>query len=210
MAESSYITLAGIGEGEYEEKKSVFIGRTYPVESEEEAQALVKAQKKEFHDARHSCYAYILKDGITKRFSDDGEPQGSAGLPMLNVLEKKGIVGVLAVVTRYFGGTLLGVGGLVRAYTEATVLAVESAGTKKYEKFKEMSVCLSYSDYQKIGNILREFTLIDENTEFTDSVSVSFSILSGEEDRLIPVLNEAGNGRWKITVGCEKWGFREL
>ncbi len=210
MAENSYVTLAGRGEGEYEEKKSVFIGRAYPIESEEEAQELVKLQKKEFHDARHSCYAYVLKDGITKRFSDDGEPQGSAGLPMLNVLEKKGIVGVLAVVTRYFGGTLLGVGGLVRAYTEATVLAVENAGTKKYKKFREMSVCLSYSDYQKIGNVLREFTLMDENTEFTDSVTVSFSVLGEEEEKIVPILRETGNGRWIITVGCEKWGFRTL
>ncbi len=210
MTENSFITLDRIGEGEYEEKKSVFIGRAYPVESEDEAQEYIRAQKKEFHDARHSCYAYVLKDGMTKRFSDDGEPQGSAGLPMLNVIEKKGLVGSLCVVTRYFGGTLLGVGGLVRAYTEATVLALDDAGIKKFEKFREMTVSLSYSDYQRIGNILRDFTIIDENTEFTDSVTLSFSLLSGEEERLLPLLSEAGNGKWRVGLGEEKWGFRKL
>lgn len=210
MADNSYITLNGFGEGAYEEKNSVFIGCAVPVNDENEAQEFIKAQKKQYYDARHNCYAYILPDGTTQRFSDDGEPQGSAGLPMLGVLQKKGLVGACVVVTRYFGGTLLGVGGLVRAYTQATVDAVAAAGIKKFEKFREMSVKLSYSDYQRIGKQLADFTLIDENTEFTDSVTVSFSVLSEEADRLVADLTENGNGRWAISLGDEKWGFRAI
>lgn len=208
--DNSYITLERIGEGTYEEKKSVFIGVAYPIETEEDALEVIRAHKKQYYDARHNCYAYILKDGVTQRFSDDGEPQGSAGLPMLNVLSKKGLCGACVVVTRYFGGTLLGVGGLVRAYTQATVDAVADAGIKRYEKFRDVSVRLSYSDYQKLGKLMAPFTLIDETTDFTDSVTVSFSVLTEETDRLASVLTESGNGRWAVELGAERWGFRSV
>lgn len=208
--DNSYITLERIGEGTYEEKKSVFIGVAYPVETEEEALEVIRAHKKKYYDARHNCYAYVLKDGVTQRFSDDGEPQGSAGLPMLNVLTKKGLCGACVVVTRYFGGTLLGVGGLVRAYTQATVDAISDAGIKKFEKFRDVSVRLSYSDYRKLGKLMAPFTVIDETTDFTDSVTVSFSILTEETDKLASVLTENGNGRWTVELFDEKWGFRSV
>lgn len=208
--DNSYITLARIGEGTYEEKKSVFIGVAYPIETEEDALEVIRAHKKKYYDARHNCYAYILGDGVTQRFSDDGEPQGSAGLPMLNVLSKKGLCGACVVVTRYFGGTLLGVGGLVRAYTQATVDAVADAGIKRYEKFRDVSVRLSYSDYQKLGKLMSQFTVIDETTDFTDSVTVSFSVLTEETDKLVSVLTENGNGRWAVELLDERWGFRSV
>lgn len=208
--DNSYITLERIGEGTYEEKKSVFIGNAYPIETEEDALEVIRAHKKKYYDARHNCYAYILKDGVTQRFSDDGEPQGSAGLPMLNVISKKGLCGACVVVTRYFGGTLLGVGGLVRAYTQATVDAVADAGIKRYEKFRDVSVRLSYSDYQRLGKLMDPFTVIDETTDFTDSVTVSFSVLTEETDRLVSVLTENGNGRWAVELLDERWGFRSV
>ena len=208
--DNSYVTLKKIGEGTYEEKKSVFIGVAYPIETEEEALEVIRAHKKQYYDARHNCYAYILKDGVTQRFSDDGEPQGSAGLPMLNVLSKKGLCGACVVVTRYFGGTLLGVGGLVRAYTQATVDAVEDAGIKKFEKFTDISVRLSYSDYGKLPKLLAQFTVMDERSDFTDSVTVSLSVLSEEAEKLVAELTESGNGRWLVNILGEKWGFRSI
>ena len=120
------ITVSGMSNAEYEEKRSQFICVLSHVETAEEAVELINRVKKENYEARHNCWAYLLKDG-SKRFSDDGEPQGTAGLPMLDVLEKSDITDVVAVVTRYFGGILLGAGGLVRAYSKAVSMAVNEA-----------------------------------------------------------------------------------
>lgn len=200
-----FITLSGRGEGRYEDRGSVFLGVAVPIRDEQDAAAIIKERKKEFHDARHHVYAYILPDGMTRRYSDDGEPQGSAGMPMLNVLQKKEIYGACAVVTRYFGGTLLGTGGLVQAYTQATVNAVEAAGLKKYERYTAMSVRLSYSDYQRLTPMLTPFTVIRMDAEFTDAVTVRFSARSDEVDRLVRLLSESGNGRWDVNVFEESW-----
>ncbi len=122
-----YLVPAGFGEGEFTEKKSRFIGRLLPVETEEEALAYIQQMKKRHYDATHNCWAYILRDGPV-RFSDDGEPGGTAGMPMVQVLQREGIYNAVCVVTRYFGGILLGAGGLVRAYTRGAKLAVDAAG----------------------------------------------------------------------------------
>ena len=131
----NFVTLAGVGEGEYEEKNSVFIGYAAPINSEEEALEIIKSKKKEYYDARHNVWAYILPDGVTQRYSDDGEPQGTGGMPTLSVISKRGVCGACVVVTRYFGGTLLGAGGLVRAYTQAASSAMDAAGIKKFDRF---------------------------------------------------------------------------
>ena len=130
----AYLTPAGEGSSEYVEKKSRFLGRVFAVSSEDEARALLEAVKREHYDARHNCWCYILRGGA-KRYSDDGEPQGTAGQPMLNVFEREGIENVLCVVTRYFGGILLGTGGLVRAYTAAAKDALLDAGVLTEEEF---------------------------------------------------------------------------
>ena len=122
-----YLVPSGYGEDEFTEKKSRFIGRIWPVESEAEAVERVQQMEKEFAGAAHNCWAYIIKDGPT-RFSDNGEPGGTAGLPMTLVLQKEQLFNVVCVVTRYFGGILLGSGGLVRAYTKAAKIAVNAAG----------------------------------------------------------------------------------
>ena len=123
-----YLVPTQFGEAEFVEKKSRFIGRVWPVDTEEEALAKIQEMKKKHYDATHNCWAYIIRDGAV-RFSDDGEPGGTAGMPMLQVLQREGLFNVVCVVTRYFGGTLLGTGGLVRAYTEAAQAAVAAAST---------------------------------------------------------------------------------
>jgi len=115
---TEYFVPTAPSEAEFVEKRSRFIGHVWPVESEEEARAYIEQMKKKYHDARHNCWCYRLKEGGVERYSDDGEPQGTAGQPMLGVFQKEGIVNVVCVVTRYFGGILLGAGGLVRAYTQ--------------------------------------------------------------------------------------------
>ena len=122
-----YLIPTQFGEAEFVEKKSRFIGRVWPVDTEEEALARIQEMKKKHYDATHNCWAYIIRDGAV-RFSDDGEPGGTAGMPMLQVLQREGLFNVVCVVTRYFGGILLGAGGLVRAYTKGAKIAVDAAG----------------------------------------------------------------------------------
>ena len=124
----SYLVPAGYGEGLYEDRRSKFIGEIFPVETPEEAIARIGEVKAKYRDARHHCYAYIIREGNYMRYSDDGEPQGTAGMPMLDVLRRENITNVCCVVTRYFGGVLLGTGGLVRAYTKSAQLGLEAAG----------------------------------------------------------------------------------
>ena len=137
----AYLTPAGEGSSEYVEKKSRFLGRVFAVSSEDEARALLEAVKREHYDARHNCWCYILRGGA-KRYSDDGEPQGTAGQPMLNVFEREGIENVLCVVTRYFGGILLGTGGLVRAYTAAAKDALLDAGVNEMRQWASLHLPL--------------------------------------------------------------------
>ena len=124
---SAYLIPTGPGEAEFVEKRSRFLGHVRQVQSEEEARAFIAQMKKQYYDARHNCWCYVLKDG-PERYSDDGEPQGSAGLPMLEVFRKAGVYNAVCVVTRYFGGVLLGTGGLLRAYTKSAKDALDAAG----------------------------------------------------------------------------------
>lgn len=141
---TEYLIPTGPGDAEYVEKRSRFLGKVRPAESEDEARAFIEAMKKQYHDARHNCWCYRLKDG-TVRYSDDGEPQGTAGQPMLNVLEKEGVTNVVCVVTRYFGGVLLGAGGLCRAYTKSAKDALDSAGKSVVRRWVEAELPCSYS-----------------------------------------------------------------
>ena len=132
------------------EKKSEFIGACAPVKTEEEAIAFVNSIKKKHSAAKHNVYAYVLRDGFTQRFSDDGEPHGTAGMPVLDSIRKADLTDVAVVVTRYFGGILLGTGGLVRAYTAAASGAVKEAGIAEVGDFSVLEIKANYSDYQKI------------------------------------------------------------
>ena len=136
------------GVGELVEKRSRFLGHVWRVSSEEEAREKIEATKKKHYDARHNCWCYIIKDGPT-RYSDDGEPQGTAGQPMLNVFQREGVVNVCCVVTRYFGGILLGAGGLVRAYTQSAKDALDAAGISVVRRWVAMEVPCTYAQFEQ-------------------------------------------------------------
>ena len=197
MAELSaqYTTISREAHVEFEEKRSLFIGHAIHVDTEEEALAFIKQMKKQYSDATHNCFAYLLKGGIVARYSDDGEPQGTAGVPMLETIRKSGVGDICVVVTRYFGGILLGAGGLVRAYSHATSIAIEGGGIVTYEPYSEYSLRCGYSEYQKYSNILANASAVIDDTEFGADVAVRFAIKRDKADALLGKISEAGFGR---------------
>ena len=203
-----YTTLAGEGSDEFEEKRSLFIGHAKHITSEEEAMEFVKAKKKEYSDATHNCWAYLLKGGIVARYSDDGEPQGTAGVPMLETIRKSGVCDAVVVVTRYFGGILLGAGGLVRAYSHGAKVALDAAEIVTYEKYTELSLACSYSDYQKYLVLLPTFNAIIDGTDFADKVTVCFAVKSTAVDALALKITEMSGGKNSLEVIGERFDFR--
>lgn len=172
-----YLVPTGFGEDEFIEKKSRFIGRVWPVETEEEALSRIQQMKKQHYDATHNCWAYIIHGGAV-RFSDDGEPGGTAGMPMLQVLQREGIHNVVCVVTRYFGGILLGAGGLVRAYTKSAKIAVDAAGKSIKRVWAVLYVPCPYSFYERVKLEVDAFGGILRSTEF--GAEVDMEILFSE------------------------------
>ena len=148
---TEYYVPTAPSETEFVEKRSRFIGRVKPVETEEEARAFVEEVRRRHHDARHNCWCYLLREGNVLRYSDDGEPQGTAGQPMLGVFEKEGVTNLVCVVTRYFGGVLLGAGGLVRAYTRSAKDALDAAGVSVVRRWVRHLVPCSYSRWSLPG-----------------------------------------------------------
>ncbi|HHU23053.1 MAG TPA: YigZ family protein [Clostridiales bacterium] len=169
----SYLTPAGYGEAELIEKKSRFIGRVWPVESEEEALARIKEIREKHWDATHNVYAYIIRENGIMRYSDDGEPQGTSGMPTLNMFRAEEIQNVCCVITRYFGGTLLGAGGLVRAYSGAAKLALDEAGISRMAKWNSLRISCSYSQFGRVKRLLDDHEGLVENTEFGTDVLVA-------------------------------------
>ncbi len=206
MAEKPYTTLLGDGKGEYSEKKSVFLGFAKHVTREEDAISYIAALRKEFSDARHHVYAYLLTEGNATRYSDDGEPQGTAGPPVLDVLAKRGIRDAVVVVVRYFGGTLLGTGGLVRAYTEAAKQAVEDAGVVSLIPYAVYAVDTDYADYQKLSFECRKMGVTVEDSTFTDRVMTTFSLPKESASLFIAHLRDLFNGRVEPEFVEEKLG----
>ena len=191
----NYITVAREASVEFEEKRSLFIGHARHTENEEEAMAFIKSKQSEFRDATHNVWAYYMKGGILARYSDDGEPTGTAGLPSLEAIRKSGVNDVTVVVTRYFGGILLGAGGLVRAYSKSTSLALEGAGIVVYESFTELELDCSYSDYQKIQNELPRFGAKTDATDFSDKVSLKVALKEGLTNDFINRISELTAGQ---------------
>ena len=204
-----YTTLAGEGSDEFEEKRSIFIGHAKHITSEDEAMEFIKAKKKEYSDATHNCWAYLLKGGIVARYSDDGEPQGTAGVPMLEAIRKSGVEDCVVVVTRYFGGILLGAGGLVRAYSHGTSVALAAAKVVTYEKYTEMQLDCSYSEYQKYSVILPTFGAIIDDTDFSDKVVIRFAVKETVVDKLILKITEMSGGRDKPQQVGERFDYNE-
>ena len=203
-----YTTLAGEGSDEFEERRSLFIGHAKHITSEEEAQLFIKQKKKEYADATHNCWAYVLKGGIVARYSDDGEPQGTAGMPILDVIRKSGVCDAVVVVTRYFGGILLGAGGLVRAYSHGASVALDAAKIVTYEKYAELKLECSYSDYQKYAVLLPSYNAIIDDTEFSDKVTVRFAVKQTVVPPLSDKITEMSGGRDKAELTGERFDYR--
>ena len=210
MAESGKrITLLKAAEAEIEEKKSIFIGYAAPVSSEDEAKAIVAAKKKEFSDATHNVWAYYLDGGIHVRYSDDGEPQGTAGIPVLNVLKMSGATDMVVGVTRYFGGTLLGAGGLVRAYSASAKAALDAAGFAYMENYTIFSLTTNYSDYQRLADKLPKIGAIIDDTDFGGDVTLTIAIESTREGEIAPLVSEITNGKGVLDfIGVEERASR--
>ncbi len=168
---TEYLVPTGPAETEFTEKRSTFIGHLWPVESEEQARARIDEMKKRYHDARHNCWCYLIKDGPV-RYSDDGEPQGTAGQPMLGVFQKEEVTNVCCVVTRYFGGVLLGAGGLVRAYTQSAKDALDAAGVSAVRRWIEFAVACPYSLLERVKQLTAAVGGVTGEIEYAALVTV--------------------------------------
>lgn len=190
-----FTTVRQAARAEFEEKRSVFIGHVMRTDTEEEAQSFIKKIKKEYADATHNVSAYLMQREIVARYSDDGEPQGTAGMPVLDVIRKSGVRNVCVVVTRYFGGTLLGAGGLVRAYSHAASLAIEAAGIITYEPYAEFELRCGYSEYQKYSVLLATANAVIDGVDYAEDVCVRFAVKNSEKEALVAKIVETGYGK---------------
>lgn len=193
----------GYGTAEHVEKKSRFIGEIWPVSTEEEAREKIERVKKHYHDARHSCWCYLLRDG-TLRYSDDGEPQGTAGQPMLEVFQREGITDCVCVVTRYFGGILLGTGGLARAYTKGAKDALVAAGVSVQRIWDQIGIPCPYNLYERVKLETEKLGGVVENSDF--GALVQMTVLLPEDqtevylERLVELSNATLHGTKETQV----------
>ena len=189
-----YFTLLSTSIGEYEEKHSRFIAEIKPVSSEEEAIAFIKEQKSKYWDARHNVYAYRLLNGEC-RFSDDGEPHGTAGKPVLDIMSGHQLSNVCIVVTRYFGGILLGTGGLVRAYSEAARNAIDNATIAEMGLIEELSLNCDYQQYNRLLPFFAQFDINVTDTIFGEEVTVNFTLSSDKYESFVLSLTDFFAGK---------------
>ena len=210
MAENKilYTTIKNEAVAEFEEKRSLFIGHARPVKTEEEAAEFIKEKKKEFADATHNVFGYIIKNGIVARYSDDGEPQGTAGMPVLDTIRKSGVTDACVVVTRYFGGILLGAGGLVRAYSHGAKLALEAAEIITYEQYTVLRVRCNYSDYQKVQPMFFKSGAVIDDTDFGESVTVTLAVKDEVVASLSEKIRESTSGRAVAEIVGTRFDYR--
>jgi uncharacterized YigZ family protein len=202
-----YLVPTAFGEDEFIEKKSRFIGRVWPVETEEEALAKIQEMKKKHYDATHNCWAYIIRDGAV-RFSDDGEPGGTAGMPILQVLQREELNNIVCVVTRYFGGILLGAGGLVRAYTKGAKIAVDAAGKSMKRIWTVLYLPCPYSFYERIRLEAESFGGIIRDTKFGAEVELELLFPEAQTCRFLERLTDMTSGSVEaMEIGQEYRAF---
>lgn len=202
----SFKTVKDFASASFVEKKSEFIGSVMPVRTNEEAVAFINKIKSENRKARHNVYAYILRDSNITRYSDDGEPQGTGGMPVLEVLQKEGLYNVCVVVTRYFGGILLGTGGLTRAYSRGCKIALDAAKIMEMHLAKTVSVRVSYSLYGKISSLIPSFEAKVLSNDFSDDVNIKLMVKSENVDDLTEKITDESFGIAKIEVSDEYYG----
>ena len=202
----SYIVPFGQGEAEYVEKRSRFIGHVWPVDSEEEARRYIEETRKRHHDARHNCWCYVLREGNILRYGDDGEPQGTTGQPMLNVFLREEVTNVCCVVTRYFGGILLGAGGLTRAYGGTAKLALNEAGVSRMRLWATIAIPCSYAMYERVRLLVEMEGGIIADTDFGADVVLSVLLPAEQTQSLQEKLTELSAGQLELLV--EEEAFR--
>ena len=188
-----YLVPTGYGEAEFIEKKSRFIGHVWCVESEEEALSKIQEMKKQHYDASHNCWAYVLRDGAM-RFSDDGEPGGTAGNPMMQVLQREQLYNVVCVVTRYFGGILLGAGGLVRAYTKGAKIAIDAAGKSMKRVWTVLYVPCPYTYYERMKLEVEAFGGVIRKTDFGSEVELEILVAQPKTQAFLEKLTDMTAG----------------
>ena len=188
-----YLVPTGYGEDEFIEKKSRFIGRVWCVETEAEALEKIQEMKKQHYDASHNCWAYVIRDGAM-RFSDDGEPGGTAGNPMMQVLQREQLYNVVCVVTRYFGGILLGAGGLVRAYTKGAKIAIDAAGKSMKRVWSVLYVPCPYTFYERVKLEVEAFGGLIRDTQFGAEVDLEILIAKPKRDAFLEKLTDMTAG----------------
>ena len=202
-----YLVPTQYGEDEFTEKKSRFIGRVWPVETEEEALACIQAMKKQHYDATHNCWAYVIKDG-PMRFFDDGEPGGTAGNPMMQVLQKENLYNVCCVVTRYFGGVLLGAGGLVRAYTKGAKIAIDAAGKSMKRVWSVLYIPCPYTYYERMKLEVAAFGGIIRDTQFTSEVELEILVAQADAQPFLDKVTDMTSGTVEgLETGLEYRAF---
>ena len=189
-----YTTIAAPCEGSITEKRSEFIAQLFPAETEDECREIIEAVRAKHHKARHNVWAYILRSGAV-RYSDDGEPQGTGGIPVLNVLQKTALSDVCCVVTRYFGGVLLGAPGLTRAYSSSAAESVKNADLLHYCEAHRIRYVIDYTNYGKVSYLLPEFETVDAGSDFGEKVTLLFDIKTARFPALESRLTETFNGK---------------
>lgn len=190
-----YITVRAQGSDQFIEKKSRFIGSCKPVKTEEEALEFISELKTKYWDASHNVFAYILRDGNIQRFSDDGEPQGTAGIPVIEAMKKSGVTDAVVVATRYFGGILLGGGGLIRAYSHTATIALQAAQKVRMKRCLLLTLSCPYDCYGRVQGIVPECGGVVDGSEFTDMVSLTLHLEPENLDSLSRRLADATAGR---------------
>lgn len=201
-----YKTIARRCEARFIEKKSEFIGYLCPVQTEEQAVAFIEEIRAMHRKATHNCYAYILRENNAARHSDDGEPGGTAGVPIYEVLRKEGLTDVCCVVTRYFGGVLLGAGGLVRAYTKGAKDAVDAVQIKCMAEAVKLAVTVDYGLYGRLAQVFADFDARVEDEQFADNVRIVLHIRAENSQKLTDKLVDVCNGAVSVEE-IEKLNF---
>ena len=197
---NGYKTLRGPASAELTEKRSVFICRVRPVTTEAQALAFLAEGRKQCADARHNVYAYTIRENGIARFSDDGEPHGTAGLPTLDALRKRGIVDAAAVTTRYFGGVLLGTGGLVRAYTQSTQAGIDAAQLVVVSRCVDLRIRIAYPRYEQLMRLAEDHGAKVLSTDFADAVTMNLRMLDGTQQPLLDALTALERGQEDVEI----------
>ncbi|MDP4152644.1 MAG: YigZ family protein [Bacillota bacterium] len=205
-----YKTVKKEASAAFIERRSEFIGYIKPVQTEEEAVSFINEIRSRHHDATHNVYAYIIRYNNIRRYSDDGEPQGTAGMPVLDVLQKEGLTDVVIVVTRYFGGILLGGGGLVRAYSRGAKVAVDAAGIALMKKAFRAEIEVPYAFFSSLQREIAKHGGSIENTEFTDNVLIKFLIPIDELEKFNISIKDTSSGQYVAKIIGETYQAEDI